>query len=530
MSIDARPASEHPVPAHLAALDDPHAWLEDVEGKDALAWVGERNAHAAEAIESRPGFAATRESIREVLDSPDKIPHVVRRGEWLYNFWTDAEHPRGLWRRTSLESYRTTDPEWQVLIDVDALNAAEGEDWVWHGANVLRPEYRRTLVALSHGGSDADVTRELDLDTLTWVDPADGGFFRPEAKGSLGWIDEDTVFVATDTGPGSLTDSGYPRTVRRWRRGTPLESAELVYEGVATDLAVSASHDHTPGFERDFVARALEFYAAEEYVLRPDGELVRIDVPTSAEIGVHREWLTIELREDWAPVPDGETYPAGSLLATVLEDFLAGDRRVTPLFTPTPTTSLAGGTWTRHHLVITVLDDVKHRPVVLTPPVPAVVGAPWARGELPGVSPMGTIAVGAVDRVDSDEVWLIQTDFLTPSTLSLVDVAAGTEPEPLKSAPAFFDAEGLEITQHFATSADGTRVPYFQVGPTAGSGDSAGSDDPARDADTATSSGPAPTLLYGYGGFEISLTPSYPGGLGRAWLERGGTYVLANIR
>ena len=501
-------------PSHDAVTipDDPHAWLEDVEGAEALAWVAERNARTAATLEAGSGFAETRRAIREVLDSPDKIPQVTRRGEWLYNFWVDAEHPRGLWRRTTPESYRTDAPEWQVVIDVDALNEAEGEDWVWHGANVLRPDYRRALVALSHGGSDADVTRELDLETFEFVPPQDGGFFRAEAKGSLGWIDADTVFVSTDLGPGSLTDSGYPRTVRRWRRGTPIEDAELVYEGLPTDLYISAHHDHTPGFERDLVSRAVDFYTAEEYLVRADGTLERIDVPTSAEIGVHREWLTIELREEWTPTPGGPTHPAGSLLAAVLDDFLAGERTLTTLFSPTATTSLAGGAWTRHHLVITVLDDVKHRPEVLTPPVPAVGGVAWTRGGLTGVSPMGTLAVGAVDSVESDELWLVTTDFLTPSTLSLTTAGGDAPPEVLKASPAFFDAAGLEITQHFATSDDGTRVPYFQVGPS----------DPGP--------GPAPTLLYGYGGFEISLTPTYSGALGRSWLARGGTYVLANIR
>ena len=502
------------LPAHLAALADPHTWLEEVEGEEALAWVRERNEHAARTLESRPGFAATREAIREVLDSPDKIPQVVRRGPWLYNFWTDAEHPRGLWRRTTPESYRTESPEWEVVLDIDALNEAEGEDWVWHGADVLRPDFRRALVALSHGGSDADVTREFDLERLEFVSPADGGFFRPEAKGSLTWIDEDTVFVSTDFGPGSLTESGYPRSVRRWRRGTPMSEAELVYEGRPDDLYIWAVHDHTPGFERDLVSRGIEFYSGEEFLLRPDGSLELIEVPHSAEIGLHREWLMIELREEWAPVEGGPSYPAGSLLAAALEDFMAGRRELTVLFTPSPTTSLAGATWTRHHLVLPVLDDVTHRPVVLTPPEPAVGGAAWERSELAGVSELGTIAVGAVDRVESDDVWLVQTDFLTPSTLSVVTVGGGEEPEVLKSSPAFFDASGLRIEQHFARSADGTRVPYFQVGP----------------ADDAAPRGPRPTLLYGYGGFEVSLTPSYSGALGRAWLARGGTYVLANIR
>src|SRR5690606_11282074 len=251
------------------------------------------------------------------------------------------------------DSYRSASPEWQVLLDVDALNAAEGEDWVWHGANVLRPEYRHALVALSHGGSDADVTREFDLETLEFVAPEDGGFYRREAKGALSWSDADTVFGYTDFGPGSLTESGYPRTARRWHRGTPMSDAELVYEGEHEDVYIWAGRDHTPGFERDIVSRGIAFYRGEDYLLEADGTLVHIDVPTSAEVGLHREWLMVELREDWAPREGGPTFAAGSLLAAVLDDFLAGQCALTVLFEPTPTTSLAGSTWTRHHLVLT---------------------------------------------------------------------------------------------------------------------------------------------------------------------------------
>src|SRR5690606_35813769 len=174
--------------------------------------------------------------------------------------WRDADHPRGIWRRTTLDSYRTDEPVWETVLDLDALNAAEGEDWVWHGASILRPDRRLALVDLSHGGSDADVTRELDLVTKQFVDPADGGFFRPEAKGGAGWIDQDTVFVYTDFGPGTMTPSGYPRIVKRWRRGTPLAEAETVYEGTDTDMYIAASHDHTPGYSRDVVRRTIDFY------------------------------------------------------------------------------------------------------------------------------------------------------------------------------------------------------------------------------------------------------------------------------
>lgn len=495
---------------------DPYAWLEEVDGDRAMAWVRERNAETLAGPAATPAFAATRDAIREVLDSPDKIPEAAVVGDRLYNFWRDAEHPRGLWRRTTWESYRTAEPDWEVVLDLDALNAAEGQDWVWHGAKVLRPDFRRALVALSHGGSDADVTRELDLESLSWVSPDDGGFFRPEAKGSLGWVDLDTVLVATDFGPGSTTTSGYPRTVRRWRRGTPLAEATEIFAGEPEDLSVDGWHDHTPGFSRTFVQRALDFYSAEVHLLRDDGSLVRVDVPTSAEASVHREWLLVQLREDWTPVPGGPTHPAGSMVAAVLEDWLAGSRELTVLFTPTASTSLAGLSWTRHRLVVSVLHDVRTEVHVLTPPEPAVAGVEWTAVPLPGLADLVTVATRGVDRIESDAIWLVTTGFATPPTLAVQELGATDEPappEPLKSAPTFFDSAGVEVVQRFATSQDGTRVPYFLVrGP------------------QARTDGTAPTLLYGYGGFEISLLPSYSGTLGRAWLSRGGVYALANIR
>lgn len=479
---------------------DPYAWLEDVDGERALTWVRERNAEAVAAL-TGPEFEEMRAGILEVLDSDAKIPGVGKAGDLYYNVWRDADHERGLWRRTTLDQYRLEETTWEVLLDLDALAEAEGESWVWHGAQVLRPDCRRALVTLSRGGSDADVTREFDLETLTWVP---GGFERPESKGGMSWIDADTVFVFTDTGEGSMTTSGYPRTVRRWTRGTALEDSALVYEGDPDDLYISGFHDRTPGFERDFVVRSIAFYREQVFLLGPDDALTRLDVPESADVGVRREWLMVELRDDWEV--GGTTYPAGALLATPFDDFLAGGRAFDVLFAPTPTTSLAGATWTRHHLVLNVLDDVKNRLHVLTPGPEG-----WAESPFVGLPDVGTVGVSGVDADESDELWLTETDYLTPTTLSLVTV--GQAPEPLKSMPAFFDPSTHVAEQHFATSLDGTRVPYFQVRPV-----------------DLTLDGTAPTLLYGYGGFEISLTPGYSGGLGRSWLSRGGVYVVANIR
>ncbi|HWS57170.1 MAG TPA: prolyl oligopeptidase family serine peptidase [Actinotalea sp.] len=512
MSAAAGTGIQGPVPTPDGE-SDPFAWLEEVDGEQALAWVAERNATTIATLAATPAFERTRAAILEVLDSPAKLPDVTLLGDLLYNFWRDADHPRGLWRRTTPESFRTAQPTWETVLDIDALNAAEGEDWVWHGASVLRPDARRALVALSHGGSDADVTRELDLVTLRILEPADGGFARPAAKGSLGWIDEDTVWLVTDLGPGTTTTSGYPRTVRRWRRGTPIEEAALVFECLATDLAVAAVHDHTPGFARDLVERAVGFYTQELFVLGPDDRPELIDVPLSADATLHRDWLLVQLRDDWTPLDGGPVHAAGSLLAAPWAAYRGGSRELTVLFAPTPSSCLVSSTWTRHHLVLTLLEDVTNRVVVLTPPEPAD-GSPWTVGELAGLPPMSTVSLRAVDRLKGDDVWLTTADFTTPPTLAVTTVGRAEPPTPLKSAPVFFDAADVQVSQHFATSDDGTRVPYFQVARAARAG----------------ATGPAPTLLYGYGGFEISLLPSYSGALGRSWLADGGVYVLANIR
>ncbi|MBL0886661.1 prolyl oligopeptidase family serine peptidase [Myceligenerans indicum] len=513
---------------------DPYTWLEDVSGEEALGWVLERNTQMSDALGGEL-FDQISKQVREVLDAEDKIPYVSQVGDHYYNFWRDARHVRGVWRRTTPASYATRNPDWETVLDLDELAREEGESWVWHGASVLRPDpeefaagapWRRALVDLSPGGSDTDVTREFDLVEKRFVPAEEGGFVRPAAKGSLGWVDADTVYLSTDFGEGTTTTSGYPRITKLWRRGTPMESAVTVFEGESTDVEVSARRSRTPGFERDLVVRAPSFFTSETWLVTGVGtaeqELTRIDVPDSANVGVHREWLLVRLRDDWG------TYRAGSLLAAPFDAFLAGSRQLTVLFEPTATASLAGTAWTRHHLVVNVLEDVTNRPYVLTPPaVPegddgaALAGRPWTRSELPVSGELLSVGVSSVDAVDSDDVWVTTTGFLTPPTLARGSAApdAGPDgapavPTPLKSAPAHFDADGLVARQRFTTSDDGTRVPYFVVGRP----------------DVLDGRAPAPALLWGYGGFEIALQPAYSGTIGRAWLERGGVYAVANIR
>jgi prolyl oligopeptidase len=477
---------------------DPYLWLEEPTGEQALAWVRDRNAETLAELTGGDRFAALKAEVLEALDADDRIPYTRRRGEYLYNFWQDAAHPRGLWRRTTLASYRSPEPDWQLLLDVDALAEQEDESWVWHGAEVLRPGYRRALIQLSRGGADATVVRELDLDRRAFV--ADG-FTLPEAKTNVEWIDADHIYVGTDFGAGSLTASGYPRLVKRWRRGTPLDEAEVVFEAKPDDVMVAGFHDPTEGFERDFVVRAPELFTAEQFLLRPDGVLVRIDVPIDADVSVHREWLLVRLRSPWSI--GGADHPAGALLAARFDDFLAGDRSLTVLFTPDDHRSLSDYTWTLNHLIVTTLHDVKTELAVYTPG-----DGDWERAALAGVPRLGDARVVDTEPDVGDEYFVDAQSFVEPATLRRGIV--GEPVEVLRRAPARFHTTGLEVDQRFAVSEDGTRVPFFVVGPADPSG--------------------GPTLLTGYGGFELSLTPSYSATVGRGWLARGGTYVVANIR
>ncbi len=480
---------------------DTWRWLEDVTGERPLAWVAEQNARTVGALAQSADFKNLEARLLSIYDSRDRIPFVQKIGPWYYNFWQDAEHVRGLWRRTTMAEYRKAAPSWETVIDLDALGRTENENWVWHGSSCLPPKYERCVVSLSRGGADADIKREFDLAQKAFVP---GGFALPEAKGGVGWIDRDTVYVSTDFGPGSMTSSGYPRVVKLWRRGTPLESATLVYEGKESDVSVGAYRDHTPGFERDFVYRGITFYSSELF-LRRAGQLIKIDVPADANTSVHREWLLVELRTDWSV--GGKTYPAGALLATRFHRFMAGDHQFDVLFTPSERTSLAGFSPTRNYLLVNELDNVRNRIYRLEHRNGA-----WQRALLEGQPEFGTIGASAVDSDESDEFFMTVTDFVTPSTLALGTVGRGT-PERLKALPDLFDRRGLAITQHDARSADGTRIPYFQVSRRGVALD-----------------GMNPTLLYGYGGFEVSMLPSYSAGVGASWLEKGGVYVVANIR
>ncbi|MDG3016308.1 prolyl oligopeptidase family serine peptidase [Speluncibacter jeojiensis] len=483
---------------------DPYLWLEEVTGDRAMQWVRAQNDRTCTELTATAEFTSLQADLLEVLDTDARIPYVRRRGTYLYNFWRDGDHVRGIWRRTTLESYRTETPVWDVLIDLDALADREGENWVWKGANVLRPGYELALVTLSRGGADAAVVREFDLRTREFIGVDRGGFALPEAKSDVGWIDSDTIYVGTDFGPGSLTDSGYPRVIRCWSRGTDLAEAPTVFECKPEDVAASGWFDPTPGFERSFVERAVDFYNAQRWLLTDDGDRVRIDTPEDAEISVRKQWLLVFTRSPWTVA--GTEHPPGTLLAADFEEYLAGARDLTVVFAPDEHTSLETYAWTADHLVLVTLHDVQTGLRIVNP-------GTWTTRPFEGLPRAATIEITGTDPDRSNELFLSASGFTQPSTLLRGCIDAddlAEQPQPIKRAPAFFDAADLDVTQNFATSADGTAVPYFVV---RRAGAPAG-----------------PTLLYGYGGFEISLTPSYSGINGRAWLARGGTYVVANIR
>ena len=491
-----------------SAIIDPNLWLEEVQSDKALAWVRERNAVSTALLQAQPLFADNRAKVLEVLNNRDQIPRVTRRGDYLYNFWRDAKNPRGLWRRTHLEEYRKVQPKWDVLIDLDALGKAENENWVWGGSDCLAPDYNRCLISVSRGGADAKVTREFDIAKREFVKD---GFYLPEAKSQLDWVDINTVYVGTDFGPGSMTRSGYARIIKRWKRGTPISEAQFVYEAKESDVAAFATVDKTPNFERTIFGRSADFYNTEINVL-VDGKLVKIDKPSDASLSWQREWAFLLLKSDFKLAE--RTYKSGSLLAIKFDALMRGERSFELLFEPTATRSLSrsGPTTTRDFLLLNILDNVSGRIEELQ-----YLGGKWQRREVKAPSPGALGAVGMHDPFVKDDPLanhysMSYLDFLTPASLYL-SKAGSDERELLKRNPTFFDSTGMRAEQRFATSKDGTQVPYFVVYPKGVKTD-----------------GTNPTVLYGYGGFQISMTPFYSGGWGTTWLQRGGVFVVANIR
>lgn len=492
-SIDSRPT--------LAAPDDdPYTWLEDVDGARATAWADAESARTMTRF-GDSAFAADRDTLAAILDRPDNIPYIGRRGDRVFNFWKDANNPRGLWRMTDLASFRTPSPRWEILLDLDALAAKEGEDWIWKGAPTLPGSHDRALVGLSRGGGDAAVGREFDLTTRAFVRD---GFEMPEAKANVAWLDRDTVLLCAALGDGMATKSGYARTARLWQRGVDPLAAPVIFETKTEHMSVSTGVEHYSGFERVIFVDRSGFFDTIVWIGDRNGPKQRIDLPTDALHDWHRDWLAVKPRTPWTV--GGKTYAPDTVVGISFSAFLAGDRSFTVLFEPEERRSLQGFFWTGGMLVLSILDNLKPVFEILTP------SGGWSRRQLSGMPEVGVASVWSLDIEEEESTGdlLAMTQTPTkPATLSLLK--RGGSPEILKRAPETFDASGLLVTRHEAVSVDGVRIPYTQVGP-------------------AGETGNAPVHMTGYGGFGISQLPYYSASIGKLWLERGGTSVTANVR
>ena len=491
--------STNPMTLNADQFDDPYLWLEDIEGEKALAWARERNEETLAALQGKPEYERLFEKNLAVYDSQERIAYPAIRGEHLFNFWRDANNERGLWRRTTVEEYRKDDPAWEVLLDLDKLAEEEDENWVWGGSSCLPPAYDRCLLSLSRGGADASVTREFDVPSKSFVDD---GFNLPEAKGGATFIDQDPGFVNPDFGEGSLTESGYPRIAKIWKRGQPLEQAETVFEGEFEDIGVFASVIRTPERDYPMVIVAPTFFTNRFY-LREGEEMKRVPIPEDADLeAIFKNQLLIGLKSDWEY--DGKTWKQGSLVSVDLDELIAGEGTVQAVVTPDSRSSITSVARTKDLLLVNRMEDVRNRLDAWS-----LVDGEW-RARAIDAAAMGSINVTSTAE-DSNFFYFTYTDFLTPTTL--YEAEGVSAPSAAKSLPAFFDGTPYEVTQHFTESSDGTRVPYFMVA--------------RKDVEL---NGRNPTLIYSYGGFEVSLRPNYSATIGMDWLEQGGVYVLANIR
>jgi len=484
--------------------NDDFLYLEEVTGEKALGFARAHNAVSEKALSAEPGFEALQTRLFSIYSSKERIPAPRIHNESLRNFWTDSEHPRGLLRQTTFADYKKPKPTWTTLIDVDALGKAENESFVYHGATCLYPQSTRCLVSLSKGGGDAAIVREFDVEKKAFVA---GGFTLPEAKSRIFWKDENTVYVATDFGAGSLTKAGYPRVVKEWKRGTPLTAAVMIFEVKDTDVSTSCQREFDHDRKRDFCLRAIDFENSELF-WRRDEKNVRIDKPDDADADIWDDELLLRLRSDWIAGSPAVTYKKGSLLATSLEAFVKGDRQFQVLFEPTKNSSLSEFNGTKTRLFLNVLTDVKNQVIAFSRKPGDKSKSRWVG--VPLKESAGSVSVEPFDRHKSDDVFLWLEDFTLPPSLALWNPTSGKR-EPLKQNPSFFESGNLAVNQYFATSKDGTKIPYFEIG--------------RKDR-----KGMVPTLLEAYGGFEISLSPGYSPSVGAAWLERGGVYVQANLR
>lgn len=481
-------------------LQDFLSKLELPQDDAALRWVTGQNYSTIAKFARSGRFQEIQQTILQSLNDQANIPWGDHYHDIVYNFWQDDNHPRGIWRRTYETSYLAAEPEWETVLDIDRLNEEEGANWSYQGADLLYPDFTRALVFLS-GGGDACEIREFNLIDKTFISD---GFFLPESKSTVTWLDENNLLLALDAGGDTLTTSGYPRCVRRWQRGTPPQEAALIYAGETTDMTVSAWHDPTPGVEKTLVNCSRDFYHSRTYQLTEQGKLESIDIPEDASCYFFNTWLLVTLTTAWR-IAD-KTYPAGGVLATDFASFQQGQRNFTILFTPDEHTTLQGCSSTHDYLFLNLTRDVVGSVEILK-----AENGLWNCVQKLTLPDFTTISASGIDT-ESNRYQLVTHGFLQSCCLSYGDLDDKTL-RVVKQDPVCFDKTDFEVTRHFARSLDGTCIPYFQIA-----------------IKGLEFTGKHPTLLYGYGGFEVSLTPEYLGAKGATWLQKGGVYVVANIR
>ena len=483
---------------YITVTTDPYLWLEQIEDPKALAWVEQHNQDTTEQYGQSEVFKELQARIRSILDSDDRIPTFNAYGTMLYNFWQDAKNPKGLWRRTSLEEYKQEAPDWEIVLDFDQLANDEGIDWVYGGHSMLRPTNDRALIHLSKGGGDAIEIREFDLEQGQFLDD---GFSIPEGKSKVTWAGRDRLLVGADFGEDTLTDSGYPMTIREWLRGTPLAAAKEIFRGEPSDVFTFSMNDPTNLYREMYIWRAVDFFSSKFFVYRDD-QIVPINKPDSADAAVNRGLLFLRLKKDWTS--DDISYVAGSLLVGNVDRNLGKLHNLDQLFKPCPNRILESWDVTNDAILLQISENVRSLVYVAKETTHG-----WELNQTSSTQGFVNESGQALDTLTSNQYLLFTESYITPPTLSLVDPEHA--PQVLKRAPRAFAASALTTTQHWATSADGTQIPYFETRRT-------------------NSTEVQPTLLYGYGGFEISLLPQYAPNLGVGWLERGGTHIVANIR
>ncbi len=495
------------VAAQDTDADDPYIWLEEIQGERALAKVDQWNADTEAVLTVQPEYPLAKAWAKQILDDTRQIalPDAIM-GDMVTNLWRDADNPRGLWRIAPLDSYMAGTPEWRTLIDVDRLGRDEGESWIWHGANCLAPEYTRCLISLSPGGTDADVVREFDITTGGFVE---GGFTLPEAKSNVAWYDRDTLFVGTDEGAGSLTDSGYPRLVKLWQRGTEFSAARQIAEGEQADISASGFSVLDGETRWRFVNRSPSFWTNRISLVKDDGSTIPLPLPEDAEFEAVLGGMVIA-KLNSALKTARRTEQPGALVAWSLDAVLKGAKPAPfAVFRPSKTQAIEEVAASENKLWVKVLDDVSGKLIELTP---AASGWTQRAMDLPANS---TVQIAETSG-KGDTAFVTVESMLTPPTLYAVPSEG--EPVAIASEPAQFDAGKFTVEQKFATSKDGTKVPYYLVRPKG-------------------VEGPLPTLIHAYGGFRAAQTPKYltaepyrSGPLGLFWVESGNAYVLANIR